>query len=56
MVDQIPEEQKTTTEQKTPIYKQWWFWLIIFILVSSGYIGMIYTNKPASPPAFSYYF
>ena len=52
-------QQQETQQQETqegPIHKQWWFWLIVvIILIGLGYGGMKYMNKPA-PAAFAYYF
>jgi hypothetical protein len=52
-----PTDNKDNTQEKTPLHKQWWFWLIIVIILAvAGYFGRgMLMNKPQSQ-AFSYYF
>jgi hypothetical protein len=55
MAEQTQQKQENKDE-KTPMHKQWWFWLILVIILAGlGYGGMKYMNKPA-PAAFAYYF
>jgi len=55
MAEQTDKKTEQTEQETTPIHKQWWFWVIIvLILAIAGYFGMGMMKKPEQ--SFAYYF
>jgi hypothetical protein len=58
MAEQTDKKTEQETKETKPVYKQWWFYVMLFILGASlgtsGYYYYVDQSKPEQ--SFAYYF